>query len=179
MDSLASSLLQLTNWQGAAGTVGGHLAPAGLQAAGPSVAGAFIRPLVWLVLALGHGASAGQDLYYVEPGAASCPRLPEPQAARPMTVAMGAPVHGRLHVGCGFADGSYTVTLSATDPGAMFAPRTFLVNFGQVVGSGAYVVTFATIGIHSVTASVTSNMGSPPVQGQFVGPDSAFNVVRR
>lgn len=176
---LAVGLPQLPQWHLAAEIACGHLAHAGLRATGPSVAGTFVRPLVWLVLALGHGPIAGQDLYYVEPGAASCPRVPEPQAARPMNVALDTPVLGRIHVACGFADGSYTVTLSATDPGAMFAPRTFLVNFGQIVGNGAYVVTFATVGIHSVTASITSNMGSPAVQGQFVGPDTVFNVVKR
>ena len=143
------------------------------------MAGTFIRPLVWLLLALGHSPSAGQDLYYVEPGAASCPRVPEPHAARPKNVALGTPVRGRINVDCGFADGSYTVTLSATDPGAVFAPRAFHVNFGQIIGDGAYDVTFATVGNHSVTASVTSNMGSPAVRGHFVGPDTAFNVVKR
>ena len=156
-----------------------HLAQAGLRATGPPVAGTFIRPLVWLLLALGHGHTAGQDLYYVEPAAASCTRVLEPQAARPKNVALGTQVRGRIHVDCGFADGSYTVTLSATDPGAVFAPRAFLVNFGQIVGDGAYDVTFATIGVYSVTANVTSNMGSPAVRGHFVGPNTAFNVVKR
>lgn len=142
------------------------------------MAGTFVLPWVWLLLALAHGPAAEQDLYYVEPGA-PCSRMPEPQAARPKNVALGTPVRGRIHVDCGFADGSYTVTLSATDPGAVFAPRAFLVNFGQVVGDGTYDVTFATVGIHSVTASVTSNMGSPAVRGHFVSPDAAFHVVKR
>ena len=104
--------------------------------------------------------------------------MPEPQAGRPKNVALGTPVRGRVYVDCGFADGSYTVTLGATDPGAVFAPKTFVVNFGQVVGDGVYDVTFATVGVHSVTASVTSNMGSPTVRGHFVGPDTAFDVVK-
>lgn len=179
INSPAVRLSQLPGWHVAAGIAGGHLVHGGLQATRPYAAGVFIRSLLWLVLALGHGPIVGQDLYYVVPEVASCPRVPEPQATRPKNVALGTLVRGRIHVGCGFADGSYTVTLSATDPGAIFAPRTFLVNFGQVVGDGDYIVTFATVGVHSVTASVTSNMGSPAVWGQFVGPDTAFNVVKR
>lgn len=80
---------------------------------------------------------------------------------------------------CGFEQGSYTVTLNSTDPNATFSPRTFLVNFGRVVGNGAFTVTFSTLGIQGVSAAITSNMGSPVVRGHFVSPGNEFNVVPR
>jgi hypothetical protein len=88
-------------------------------------------------------------------------------------------VPGRIHVGCGFDRGSYTVTLRSTDPGATFSPATFLVNFGRLVGQGAFAVTFSTAGVQRVSAAITSNMGSPPVQGQFFSPAGTFEVLPR
>ncbi len=78
---------------------------------------------------------------------------------------------------CGFDQGSYTVTLNSTDPGATFLPKTFLVNFGRIVGNGAYTVRFSTEGVYSVSAAITSNMGSPAVRGQFASAANEFNVV--
>lgn len=142
--------------------------------------GHFARTCLCLGLTVGPGHLAGQDLYYVEPQAASCPRLPDPQSeATPRPVVAGAPVRGRIHLRCGLDHGSYTVTLSSTDPSATFAPKTFIVNFGQFVGKSDYVVTFATAGVHRITAAVTSNMGSPAAAGQFVGADTTFRVVER
>lgn len=78
---------------------------------------------------------------------------------------------------CGFDQGSYTVTLNSTDQGATFSPKTFLVNFGRIVGKGAFTVTFSTVGVHSVSAAITSNMGSPAVRGHFASQSNEFNVV--
>jgi len=86
---------------------------------------------------------------------------------------------GSISVACGFDQGSYTVTLSSTDPGATFSPKTFLVNFGRVVGNGVFAVTFSTVGVQSVSTTITSNMGSPPLRGHFVSPANEFNVVSR
>ena len=119
----------------------------------------------------------GQSFVYVEPGVAGCPAAPAPSTAAPKVVARGVAVPGRLHVSCGFEQGSYTVTLSATDPGATFKPKTFVVNFGRVVGNGVFAVTFSTVGVQSVSTAITSNMGSPAVRGQFVSAAPSFNVV--
>ena len=59
----------------------------------------------------------------------------------------------------------------------MISPKTFLVNFGRVVGNGVFTVTFSTVGVQSVSTSITSNMGSPAVRGHFASPSNAFNVV--
>jgi hypothetical protein len=140
-------------------------------------AGAGLRALLALGLAAGTTHGAGQDLHYIEPGLAGCPSAPAPTAAAPRTVVRGQAVAGRLSVTCGFGQGSYTVTLAATDAQAVFVPRSFIVNFGRVVGDGAYAVTFSTVGIQRLSATITSNMGSPPVRGGFVGRIDTFNVV--
>ncbi len=121
----------------------------------------------------------GQTFHYVDAGIASCPAAPVPSAAPPKAVPHGTAVPGRIHVRCGLDQGSYTVTLNSTDPGATFSPRSFLVNFGRVVGNGAFAVTFRTVGVQSVTTAITSNMGSPAVQGQFLSPANEFNIVAR
>ena len=120
-----------------------------------------------------------QSFYYVEPGVASCPTAPAPTAAAPMAVPRGVPVPGRISVSCGFDKGSYTVTLNSTDPSATFSPKTYLVNFGRISGNGVYAVTFSTLGVQSVFATITSNMGSPAVRGHFASPANEFNVVIR
>ena len=84
---------------------------------------------------------------------------------------------GSINVACGFEKGSYTVTLNSTDPGATFFPKTFLVNFGRIVGDGVFTVTFSTVGVQSVLTTITSNMGSPAVKGHFASPASEFNIV--
>lgn len=134
---------------------------------------------ITLAAIAGAGAATvqAQNFYYLEPGVAACTPAPAPATAAPQAVARGVAVPGRIHVGCGFDQGSYTVSLNATDPGATFTPKTFIVNFGRLVGNGAFKVTFSTVGVQSVSASITSNMGSPAVKGQFVGPDNRFNVV--
>ena len=78
---------------------------------------------------------------------------------------------------CGFDKGSYTVTLNSTDPGATFSPKTFLVNFGRIVGTRVFAVTFSTVGVQSVSATITPNMGSPAVRGHFVSPANQFKIV--
>ena len=120
-----------------------------------------------------------QSFYYVEPGVASCPTAPAPTAAAPMAVPRGVPVAGRISVTCGFDKGSYTVTLNSTDPSATFSPKTFLVNFGRISGNGVYAVTLSTVGVQSVSTTITSNMGSPAVRGHFASPANEFNVVIR
>jgi hypothetical protein len=120
-----------------------------------------------------------QNFFYVEPGNPSCPAVSAPTpATTPPTVQTGIPVSGSIGVSCGLDRGSYTVTLSSTDPGAGFAPRTFLVNFGAIVGDGVFSVTFATAGVQTVAAHVTSNMGSPAAVGRFASLTNEFNVVR-
>lgn len=132
-----------------------------------------------LVLAFAVGAQHGhcQSFHYVEPGVASCPAAPAPSSAAPKAVARGVAVPGGISVACGFDHGSYTVSLNSTDPGATFFPRTFLVNFGRIVGSGVFAVTFSTLGVQGVSATITSNMGSPAVRGHFASPANEFNVV--
>lgn len=130
-----------------------------------------------LGLSVGCAQVGAQSLHYLEPGLASCsaPAAAVAAAARPVT--LGAAVLGRIHVACGFGQGSYTVTVNATDPGATISPKTFIVNFGRVVGDGRFSVRFSTPGTHSVSAAITSNMGSPAVPGRFVSRDNAFEVV--
>jgi hypothetical protein len=137
------------------------------------------RRFLVMALVAAAGPVLGQSFYYVEPGLASCPTAPAPTTATPKTVSRGIAIPGRIHVGCGFAEGSYTVTLNSTDAGASFAPKTFLVNFGRVVGSGTFTVRFSTIGVQRVSATITSNMGSPAVTGHFVSPASEFDIVSR
>ncbi len=137
--------------------------------------------LLAMALAVATGPGHGQSFHYVEPGVASCPAAPAPGAAAsaPKPVSRGVPVPGRITVSCGFDQGSYTVTLNSTDPGATFSPKTLLVNFGRVAGSGAFSVTFSTLGPQSISTTITSNMGSPVVRGQFVSLDNEVNVVPR
>jgi hypothetical protein len=138
---------------------------------------ALCRRLVGLFFSLGPALAQGQNFYYVEPGLASCPAAPAPSAAAPQKVTKGAVVPGRISVKCGFDQGSYTVSLSSSDPGAAFSPKTFVVNFGQVVGKGTFAVRFSTVGVQTVSATITSNMGSPAVRGQFLSPGNEFDVV--
>jgi hypothetical protein len=141
--------------------------------------GALSRSLLLLALAAGSGPVLGQTFYYVEPGVASCPAAPAPTTAAPKVVARGVAMPGSIHVACGFDQGSYTVTLNSTDPGATFTPKTFLVNFGRVVGNGVFAVTFSTVGVQRVSPTITSNMGSPVVRGHFASAANEFNVVNR
>jgi hypothetical protein len=122
----------------------------------------------------GHGLA--QTFVYVEPNNPKCPiPVAVPQAA-PKTVKSGVPVSGAIRVACSFSEGSYTVTLSATDPNATFSPKTFLVNFGTLSGSGAFSIKFATLGEQTIFATITSNMGSPPLHGKFISSDNIVNV---
>jgi hypothetical protein len=52
-----------------------------------------------------------------------------------------------------------------------------LVNFGRLVGNGTFTVRFSTAGLHSVSAAISSNMGSPALRGRFSGGDNKFNVM--
>ena len=138
---------------------------------------AVCRTLLVLALAVGAEHGACQSFYYVEPGVASCPAAPAPTTAAPKAVARGVALPGSIKVACGFDKGSYTVTLNSSDPGATFAPKTFVVNFGRLVGNGVFAVTFSTVGVQTVSTSITSNMGSPAVRGHFASPANEFNVV--
>ncbi len=137
--------------------------------------------LLMLALAAAATQASSQHFQYVEPGLASCPAAPVPppvpDTAAAKRVLLGEPLSGSLKVACGFEQGSYTVSLNSTDPGATFVPRTFLVNFGRIAGNGVFSVRFSTAGVQRVTTSITSNMGSPAVRGQFVSPTQDFNVV--
>lgn len=137
------------------------------------------RSLLVLALATGTGHGYAQNFHYVEPGVTSCPAAPAPTTAAPKVVPRGVAVSGSISVACGFDQGSYTVALNSTDPRATFTPRTFVVNFGRVVGSGAFSVTFVTLGVQRVSTTITSNMGSPPVRGYFASAASEFDVVNR
>jgi hypothetical protein len=137
------------------------------------------RSLLVLAFAVGSEHGSCQNFYYVEPGVASCPAAPAPATAAPKVVPRGVPLSGSISVACGFDQGSYTVTLNSTDPGATFSPKTFIVNFGRIVGSGVFAVTFSTVGVQSVSTTITSNMGSPAVRGRFASAASEFNVVNR
>ena len=106
---------------------------------------ALCQTALGLVFAFGTAHVRGQNFDYVEPGLAACPAASAPSAAAPKRVSKGAAVPGRISVKCGFDQGSYTVSLSSSDPGASFAPKTFLVNFGQVMGTGVFAVRFATV----------------------------------
>jgi hypothetical protein len=136
------------------------------------------QKLLLLVFLIGSQQSFGQNFIYVEPGNPACPVVSQSAAAPPTVVKRGAAFNGSISVGCGFDKGSYTVTLNATDPLATFAPKSFLVNFGSISGLAAFTVTFATIGIHSISATISSNMGSPAVPGSFSSLTSEFSVVR-
>jgi hypothetical protein len=138
---------------------------------------AVCKTLLMLAFAVGTEHGSCQSFYYVEPGAASCPAAPAPTTAAPKPVPRGVPVPGGISVACGFDKGSYTVTLNSTDPSATFSPKTFLVNFGRIVGNGVFAVTFSTLGVQSVSTTITSNMGSPAVRGHFASPANEFNVV--
>ena len=135
------------------------------------------RSLFLFALAVGTQQGACQNLVYTEPSIAACPVVPVAVAAA-KTVQRGAPVSGNVRVTCGFDKGSYTVSLNSSDPDAAFSPKTFLVNFGRIVGNGAYTVRFSTVGLHSVSATITSNMGSPVVRGHFASAVGGFNVVQ-
>ena len=138
---------------------------------------AVCRTLLGLAFAVGSEHVSCQSFYYVEPGVASCPAAPAPSTAAPKVVPRGVLMSGSISVACGFDKGSYTVTLNSTDPGATFSPKTFLVNFGRLVGNGVFAVTFSTVGAQRVTTAITSNMGSPAVRGHFASAASEFNVV--
>ena len=135
------------------------------------------RALLVLGLAVGTEHGACQSFFYVEPGLASCPAAPAPTTAAAKTAPLGVAVPGGISVACGFDKGSYTVTLNSTDPGATFSPKTFLVNFGRIVGNGVFTVTFSTVGVQKVSTAITSNMGSPAVRGHFASATNEFNVV--
>jgi hypothetical protein len=142
-----------------------------------ATAAALCRGLLGLAFSLGPSLAQSQNFFYVEPGLASCPAAPMPSSATPNKVAKGVAVPGRLSVQCGFDQGSYTVSLSSSDPDATFVPKTFVVNFGQVVGKGVFAVRFSAIGVQTVSATITPNMGSPAVGGKFLSSGNAFEVV--
>ena len=135
------------------------------------------RCLLALALAVGSARVLGQSFYYVEPGVASCKAAPAPMTGAAKTVPRGVPLSGSISVTCGMGNGSYTVTLNSTDPGATFSSKTFIVNFGRVVGNGAFAVTFATVGVQRLWVTITSNMGSPELRGHFASAVNEFNVV--
>ena len=135
------------------------------------------RTLLVLVLAVGSPPASSQTFYYVDPGIAACPAAPAPTNAPPKVVTRGVRVSGSISVTCGFEEGSYTVSLHSTDPGATFAPGSFIVNFGRIAGNGAFTVTFATVGVQRVSTTITSNMGSPAVRGRFASPADQVDVV--
>ncbi len=135
------------------------------------------QKLLLLVVLIGSQQSFGQNFIYVEPGNPACPVVSQSAPATPTMVKRGVAVTGSMNAGCGFDKGSYTVTLNATDPLAAFTPKSFLVNFGAISGATAFTVTFATVGVHTVSATISSNMGSPAVRGSFRSLTSEFSVV--
>jgi hypothetical protein len=125
------------------------------------------------------GPGFAQTFVYVEPDNSKCPVITAPPAATPKKVDVGVSVAGALKVSCGFTEGSYTVILSSTDPNATLAPKTFLVNFGRLSGTGAFTAKFATTGEQTIFATITSNMGSPVLRGGFTSSTNVVDVVRR
>jgi hypothetical protein len=138
---------------------------------------ALLRRLFLLSFAIGSGQGLAQSFYYTESGNAACPLRAAPKAVVPKKVQSGVPVPGSISVNCGFGEGSYTVTLSSTDPGATFSPKSFLINFGSLAGDGTFAVKFATPGVQTISATITSNMGSPAVPGRFAGVANEVDVV--
>lgn len=132
--------------------------------------------LAALAVALTCGPAFAQTLIYTEPGVAACPAATARTLSSPKRVVRGVPVAGSIRVACGLDQGSYTVSLGSSDPDADFSPRSFLVNFGRVVGSGEFAVRFVTPGRQTVFASITSNMGSPPARGRFESAEGEFEV---
>ncbi len=128
-----------------------------------------LQKFLLLVLVTAAEQSLGQDFVYAEPGNPACPVVSPPASAVPKKVEAGVAIPGSIRVSCGFGNGSYTVTLSSTDPAAAFSPRSFLVNFGSLSGPGTFTVTFGTAGTHKIGATITANMGSPGVSGSFNG----------
>jgi hypothetical protein len=135
------------------------------------------RTLLVLALVAWYEHGLAQTFVYVEPNNPACPVVAAPPLAVPKLVKSGALVSGALRVSCGFTEGSYTVTLSASDPNATFSPKTFLVNFGSLSGSATFAVKFATVGEQTIFATITSNMGSPVLLGKFTSFTNVVNVV--
>ena len=69
------------------------------------------RTLLVIGMAVVGVPGHGQMFYYVEAGFAACSVPPMPTTAAPKAVSRGIAVPGRIHVSCGFDQGSYTVTL--------------------------------------------------------------------
>jgi hypothetical protein len=136
------------------------------------------QKFLWLVCLTSSQQSLAQNFFYVEPGNPACPVVPPPAPAYPKVVKSGVAIPGSISVRCGFDKGSYTVTLNASDPMAAFSPKSFLVNFGSISGPARFTVTFATAGTHTVSATITSNMGSPAVPGSFSSVTNEFAVQR-
>ncbi len=133
---------------------------------------------IWLVCLTWSQQSLGQNFFYVEPGNPACPVVFPPAPASPQVVKSGVAIAGSISVRCSFDKGSYTVNLNASDPMAAFSPKSFLVNFASVSGPPTFTVTFKTVGIHHISATITSNMGSPAVPGRFSSVTNEFTVVR-
>jgi hypothetical protein len=127
------------------------------------------------VILVGDGFA--QTFVYVEPNNSSCSIAAVAPQAAPKSVKSGAAVPGAIRVSCGFTEGSYTVSLSSTDPNASFTPKTFLVNFGSLSGSGVFSAKFATSGEQTIFATITSNMGSPVLLGRFASTNNVVNVI--
>jgi hypothetical protein len=139
---------------------------------------AIFQKFLLLVCLTWSQLSLGQNFFYVEPGNPACPVVSSQAQASPKIVKTGVAISGSISVGCGFDKGSYTVTLNASDPMAAFSPKSFLVNFGSMSGPTTFTVTFATVGNHSISATITSNMGSPAVAGRFSSFTNEFVVER-
>jgi hypothetical protein len=139
--------------------------------------GKYSKLIAATALVILGGEGFGQTFVYVEPNNPSCSIATVAPQAAPKTVKSGVAVPGVIRVSCGFTEGSYTVLLSSTDPNASFTPKTFLVNFGSLSGSGAFSVKFATEGDQTIFATITSNMGSPVLLGRFVSTNNVVNVV--
>ena len=134
------------------------------------------RSLLVLAFAVGSEPGACQNFYYVEPGATSCPAVPAPTTVARKVVPRGVPMSGSLRVTCGFDQGSYTVTLDSTDAGATFSPKSFVVNFGRIVGSGVFAVTFSTVGVQRILTTITSNIGQSAGAGPLSLAQSASST---
>jgi hypothetical protein len=139
--------------------------------------GKYSKLIIFCALSICEKQGFAQTFVYVEPGNPSCQTAAVAPKVAPKTVKTGSVSLGAIRVRCGFTEGSYTVTLSSTDPNAIFTPKTFLVNFGSLSGSGAFSAKFATSGEQTIFATITSKMGSPILLGKFSSADNVVSVV--
>jgi hypothetical protein len=112
-------------------------------------------------------------VYFAPP---ACNVSVAPPVVPPIEIATGSEATGRVTVLCGLNTGTYTITVSSTDPSAIITPNSFTITNG--VGGGPYTVRFQTLGAQSMSATIVANAGSPAAVGLLDSSRTTFNVVR-